>query len=511
MVLICAEMVAILCIKQGCTGEYCVSKCCKKDELFVQESSLCAPGFGEEYSWLGKNKFHDQNLKLIPGDTVDNIKIQYSQAFMDNHVKYKDRVPHCNKVLLLSKHTNDTFHLLNNGSLHHADHGTTTDYCVDNSLDMEGNVMEIALKCFHEVETRTTNIKVQEFKPVSCIQGYENFLLTFNTLSGIISCIFLVITFFVYVYVPELNNLHGKIVLCNVLSIFLTTVFLLCVYNFSDHFSLFICKVVGYSGFFFIMSMFMWMTIMSFDLCWTFIRAKLPRRGSALVKFIIYSVIAWGSSASFTLGLILVDQLMQDEEETQWSMIAKPNVGESKCFITEEAQGLYLHLPIFILMMINTVFFVITTTTLFMSKLTTHQARHARQQTSLKQKVPTRITIETKEQLILYSKLFTVMGILWIFECIHYLLHGDHRNMECLSSTEFILRTIGCINLLRGCLIFFIFVMKNSTLDKIGKLSLCGLQFRHARQETSKATTVTTDTAYSRQESDLSIPLITLH
>ena len=108
------------------------------------------------------------------------------------------------------------------------------------------------------------------------------------------------------------------------------------------------------------------------------------------------------------------------------------------------------------------------------------------------------------------------MGILWIFECIHYLLHGDHRNMECLSSTEFILRAIGCINLLRGCLIFFIFVMKNSTLDKvvydnnqcmimkkmilyqIGKLSLCGLQFRHARQETSKATTVTTDTAYSR-------------
>jgi len=355
---------------------------------------------------------------------------------------------------------------------------------------------------------------MDEVKPESCIQGYQHFLLTFNTLSGIISCIFLVITFFVYVYVPELNNLHGKIVLCNVLSIFLTTVFLLCVYNFSYIFSPFICKVVGYSGYFFTMSMFMWMTIMSFDLCWTFIRAKLPRRGSALVKFIIYSVVAWGSSASFTLGVILVDQFMQDEVETQWTVIVKPNVGETKCFITEESQALYLHLPIFILMMINSVFFVITTTTLFMAKLTTHQARHARQQTNLKQKVPTRINIETKEQLLLYSKLFTVMGILWIFECIHYLLHGDHRNMECVSSTEFILRTIGCINLLRGCLIFFIFVMKDSTLEKIGKLSLCGLQLsylRQARQETSKATTVTTDSAYYRQESDPSIPLITLH
>ena len=80
------------------------------------------------------------------------------------------------------------------------------------------------------------------------------------------------------------------------------------------------------------------------------------------------------------------------------------------------------------------------------------------------------------------------------------------------------MRTIGCINLLRGCLIFFIFVMKDSTLEKvvydnknvivknmisyqIGKLSLCGLQLsylRQARQETSKATTVTTDSAYYR-------------
>ena len=68
---------------------------------------------------------------------------------------------------------------------------------------------------------------------------------------------------------------------------------------------------------------------------------------------------------------------------------------------------------------------------------------------------------------VLYSKLFTVMGILWIFECIHYLLHDDHRNMECLTTTEFVFRIIGCINLLRGCLIFFIFVCKDSTRDKV--------------------------------------------
>ena len=59
------------------------------------------------------------------------------------------------------------------------------------------------------------------------------------------------------------------------------------------------------------------------------------------------------------------------------------------------------------------------------------------------------------------------MGIPWIFECTHYFAHGNHALAECLSTTEFVLRTIGCINLLRGCLIFFIFVCKESTLDKV--------------------------------------------
>ena len=59
------------------------------------------------------------------------------------------------------------------------------------------------------------------------------------------------------------------------------------------------------------------------------------------------------------------------------------------------------------------------------------------------------------------------MGILWVFECIHYLVHGNHMDMECLSATEWIFRIIGCINLFRGCLIFFIFVCKDSTITKV--------------------------------------------
>ena len=111
---------------------------------------------------------------------------------------------------------------------------------------------------------------------------------------------------------------------------------------------------------------------------------------------------------------------------------------------------------------------------LYRSNLTTQKARDSRDRT---QKVVSsqysnntdRVNSDVKEQLVLYSKLFIVMGIAWIFECFHYLLHSDHTHTEelCYDTTELLLRIIGCLNLLRGSLIFFIFVCKDSILDKV--------------------------------------------
>ena len=199
----------------------------------------------------------------------------------------------------------------------------------------------------------------------SCVEEYTRMWLLFNTLSGLISCVFLIVTFLVYIIVPELNNLHGKIVISNVFAIIMSTVYILCVYNFSDYLHGFVCKIPGYGGYFFTISMFSWMTIMSFDLCWTFMRAKVPRRGSTLVKFVIYSAVAWGSSAATTLWIILADLIMEDQNDNQRTFITKPNVGKEKCFLQDDAQELFLHLPSMILMMINIIFFFITIFTLY--------------------------------------------------------------------------------------------------------------------------------------------------
>ena len=181
-----------------------------------------------------------------------------------------------------------------------------------------------------------------------------------NSISGTISCVFLSVTFIVYCSVPELNNLHGKIIISNVATIFLSTAYILIVYNFSHLFSYLVCKIFGFVGYFFTICMFSWMTIMSFDLCWTFIRAKMPRKSSTNLKYMIYSSVAWGWGFVLTMTIMLADTLM---EET--SYLPMPEVGVSKCFLGDTAQGVYFHLPVLLLMLVNGIFFVITTSTLY--------------------------------------------------------------------------------------------------------------------------------------------------
>ncbi len=80
--------------------------------------------------------------------------------------------------------------------------------------------------------------------------------------------------------------------IANVSSISLTTFFLVVLYNVkndnednieTDEFfimiSMTICKALGYSLYCVGISMFCWMSVMCFDLFWTFARTTLPRYG----------------------------------------------------------------------------------------------------------------------------------------------------------------------------------------------------------------------------------------
>ena len=125
---------------------------------------------------------------------------------------------------------------------------------------------------------------------------------------GVFSLIFLIITMFVYMTLPSLKNLHGKIVLSNVSSILLTTKLLLIIYNVQkqDNFEeslqnrqeelekegeflilvpSYLCLGLGYALYYTGISMFCWMSVMCIDLCWTFARATIPRYPNIFQEF----------------------------------------------------------------------------------------------------------------------------------------------------------------------------------------------------------------------------------
>ena len=349
------DLVALICLKKGCESNFCVSKCCLESEIFVHTKDLCVPAKEGELAWT-----HGKKFQHIPHQLQHN-EVEYNNHFLENYRKYPNSIPNCDKAIILDNSYNDTHFILPNGSFYHQNHGLTNAFCVDNTLDNLGSVVEIVIMC---VNSSYGDMLDKAANATSCLGDYENILRMVNTVSGSISCVLLAITFLVYSFVPELDNLHGKIVLSNVFTIFFLTAYLLLVYNIF-HIPAPICTIVGYIGYFLTMAMFCWMTIMSFDLCWTFIRAKVPNKGSAAHKFAIYSSVAWGSSAVLTILVILADQMTEDEDESLRLFFPKPNVGETKCFLQDASQGLYLHLPILLLMILNGLFFIITIITLY--------------------------------------------------------------------------------------------------------------------------------------------------
>ena len=79
-------------------------------------------------------------------------------------------------------------------------------------------------------------------------------------------------------------------------------------------------------------------------------------------------------------------------------------------------------------------------------------------------------SLDTREQLVLFTKLFLIMGLSWFSECIHIELHGDHTNMKnCNFYVEVFLRILGGLNMIRGFFIFLVFICKPKIWNLVQK------------------------------------------
>ena len=272
-------------------------------------------------------------------------------------------IPNCTNIYGLDN--GEEYNLLDDGQLYHVGYGLTELYCVDKSMNITGHLNNLVLKCEDLYEELL--VRIEDDCPID-----NKTMHVFFTALGIISLFFLIITFIVYVSIPDLFNLHGKVVISNVGCTFCVTTYILIVYNFTLVNPI-ICTLVGYFGYFVSVSMFAWMTVVCLDLYSTFGCSLRPVEDSDTSKFLIYSLSSWGIPAILTAIVFTADNLLAQGSEI------KPNIGLAECFIQSEGYGrmVFFHIPILAIMIFNLVLYLVTVYSLTKDIRQTASARHS--------------------------------------------------------------------------------------------------------------------------------------
>ena len=347
-------LLGLVCSPSPCShpGRLCVSKCCPPDMIFLntedtEDQQMCGHPAQQGHLWTNtRGLLHHTNLSVISDNGLANLSLSHN--FLLNNKQ-------CQNFMVQVR--NDKHLLISNGSLYDPEtEGFKNNFCIDNGITSDGKVVEVVLECYHGDHHRhhPEQAQDQSRNTKTCLQKHGGTFRLVNTISCSLSVVFLSLTALVYIFVPDLNYLQGKIILSNVLAIFFLSVFLLVVYNKQSLISHNLCISLGYFGYFCTMSMFSWMTIMSFDVCWMLKQSKVPRRDSKILRFLAYSLLGWGISGLLTLQVAVIDHVALIPPQY------KPNIGLQHCFVQSSVHGLYLHLPISVFMILNGILFVTT-------------------------------------------------------------------------------------------------------------------------------------------------------
>lgn len=129
------------------------------------------------------------------------------------------------------------------------------------------------------------------------------------------------------------------------------------------------CVVVAVLLQFFFISSFSWMTVMSLDLCQSFLslnagrsRRRLSRTGSGLrrskdtARFVVYSAVGWGVP-----GVISATTVLLNFDLLPGVASMKPRFGENSCWFSGDLQiFIYFYGPIGMMLLINLITFLVT-------------------------------------------------------------------------------------------------------------------------------------------------------
>ncbi|RZF37783.1 hypothetical protein LSTR_LSTR007145 [Laodelphax striatellus] len=240
--------------------------------------------------------------------------------------------------------------------------------------------------------------------------SHNLFLYLFST-----SLVFLSLTVIVYLSLPTLRTLGGKIIIGELISVILSFLFLVLILIFKDEFSFNICLLMGYTTHYALLCHFFWLNVMSFDIWLTFRtnaeinwmrseRRILAKKEAKRLKY--YILYACGVPLLIVLLTYMAQILLPRENAIN------PRVGHIKCFIEQStSKNVFYFYPLTVLAVLNIIMFSATAQKIFLETKKTKLLYGGRSNS----RALARLRLE-KRRFLIYLKLFVAMGVPWLAE-----------------------------------------------------------------------------------------------
>ncbi|XP_036362740.1 probable G-protein coupled receptor Mth-like 12 isoform X2 [Octopus sinensis] len=206
----------------------------------------------------------------------------------------------------------------------------------------------------------------------------------------IISIPALAITIIVYLCIPDLRTLPGKL-LISLLSALFVAELLFLISSQVTKFTV-LCKSLAVVMHYSFLASFFWMNVISFDACHTFSGlTQLRSKGKHTKRFVLCSLYAW----ICPLVIVIVSLIFEYTPENHG---LSPEYGKGICWIKNGKSLLWLFgIPVMIILCLNIIAFIFTTRGLYVTR-------------KLSSKY---LSKHNKNEFFIHLKLFFIMGLTW--------------------------------------------------------------------------------------------------
>ncbi|KPU77551.1 uncharacterized protein Dana_GF24876, isoform I [Drosophila ananassae] len=400
-----------------CKLKPCLNICCPWGQIYNSGRGECMNDTMDHREWPKPVL----NVTFAENITMEvNISQQFAvQSFRP-----------CAKMFSLQPEINDfdAYLIFQNGSM----------FRVDDKVFIEKNQYCLVPTFVNESDL------VYSLNPANCDMADEpSTVKIINSYAMLFSIPFMMLTIAVYLLIPELRNQHGKSLVCYLvgLSVGYTS---LCVVQLKKSINPdgITCKSFGYTAYFFFMSAYLWLNVISFDLWHNFRGTRGINRFQEKKRFLFYSLYSWG------LALVFLIFTWVAQEHTNWPSNLKPGIGDGVyCWLdmTNWSAMIYFYGPIMVIVVANTVMFIMTA-------IKIHGVQREMAKIIAGENSTKNLRTE-KDKFGLFLRLFLIMGVTWLSELVSFFV-GNDKNWSRLFYIS------DLCNAMQGFLIFMLFVMK---------------------------------------------------